>query len=323
MRRRYVTFLSPSTRSIMTRAPAVERLLSYTLESGVVLQDVRLAYHTWGTLNEAADNVIVVGHSLTSSSDVAAWWSGALGPGKALDTEHYFVICVNAVGSPYGSLSPMSTAPGVDRPYGPELPQLTIRDVVGLQKRLLDRLGIRQIAFAIGGSMGGMQALEWAYYGEYVRGIVPIGVGGRHSAWCIAFSESQRQAIYADPHWNDGWYSPERPPSAGLAVARMIAMLSYRSFASFEDRFGRAGPREGSASSYAVEDYLHHHGSSLVDRFDANCYVYLTRLMDTHDVARGRGEYEKVLKKITQPTLVVGITSDVLYPWKNRLNWNS
>ncbi len=286
---------------------------SYTLESGTVLQGVTLAYRTWGTLNEAASNVIVVGHSLTSSADVSDWWAGVLGPGQALDTEHYFVVCVNIVGSPYGSLSPLTVDPNTGRPFGPSLPQVTVRDTVGLQRCLLDRLGVRRIAFAIGGSMGGMQALEWAFYGDYVRGIVPIGVGGRHSAWCIAFSESQRQSIYADANWNGGWYDADHPPSAGLAAARMIAMVSYRSFASFEQRFGRERLGDTVDSLFTVEGYLRYQGAKLVNRFDANCYAYLTRLMDSHDVARGRGEYVEVLRSIEHSALVVGLRSDVLY----------
>ncbi len=286
---------------------------SFTLESGVVLRNVPLAYRTWGRLNEAADNIIIVGHSLTSSADVSRWWAGVIGPGRALDTGRYFVVCVNVVGSPYGSLSPLVVDAGTGRPYGPTLPQATVRDAVGLQKLLLDQLGVRRIAFAVGGSMGGMQALEWAFYGDYVRGIVPIGVGGYHSPWCIAFSEAQRQAIFSDGCWEDGWYGAERTPAAELATARMIAMISYRSFASFTQRFGRSRANGAADSPFKVESYLHHHGEKLVDRFDANCYVYLTRLMDTHDVARGRGPYEHVLRGIGQSTLVVGMRSDVLY----------
>ncbi len=287
---------------------------SFTLESGQVLRSVRVAYRTWGALNVAADNVIVVGHSLTSTPDAADWWAGIVGSGKALDTDRYFVVCANVVGSPYGSSSPLLEDPATGDPYGPSLPQASVRDTVRMQRWLLDRLGVRRIAFTIGGSMGGMQALEWAFYGDYVRGLVPIGVGGRHSAWCIAFSEAQRQAIFADARWNEGRYKADCPPSEGLAVARMIAMISYRSFTSFVERFGRSASPVGPAVPFAAQSYLHHHGTKLVDRFDANCYVYLTRLMDTHDVSRGRGAYEEVLRTITQPALVVGIRSDALYP---------
>ncbi len=163
--------------------------------------------------------------------------------------------------------------------------------------------------------MGGMQVLEWAFEGDLVRSLVPIAVGGRHSAWCIGWSEVQRQAIYGDPHWNGGRYAPDRPPARGLATARMMAMISYRSQREFNERFGRdIMPANGQVGVFAAESYLRYQGKKLVDRFDANCYVHLTLQMDTHDVARGRGEYESVLARIRQPALVVGIDTDVLYP---------
>ncbi len=286
---------------------------SFTLECGAELQEVSVAYTTWGSLNAAADNAVIVGHSLTSTTDAAQWWRGCIGPGAALDTDRYFVVCPNVIGSPYGSVSPISVNPETGRPYGLDLPQATVRDAVALHKLLLDRLGVRGVAFAIGGSMGGMQVLEWAFYGDFVRALVPIGVGGRHSAWCIAWSEAQRQAIFRDPAWNGGLYERQAQPAAGLSVARMIAMISYRSFDSFASRFGRTRINGRADSAFNVASYLRHHGDKLVRRFDANCYVYLTRLMDSHDVARGRGRYEEVLAGITQPTLVIGISSDVLY----------
>jgi len=287
----------------------------FTLESGEELRQVPVGYRTWGRLNDDGTNAIVIGHSLTSSSDASAWWGDCIGPGRALDTDHYFVICANVMGSPYGTVSPVSINPATQQRYGVDLPQATVRDTVALHKLLLDHLGVRQIAFVIGGSMGGMQALEWSFYGEYVRALVPIGVGGRHSAWCIAWSEAQRQTIFADAAWQGGHYREECPPAAGLAAARMMAMISYRSFTSFQERFGRshAGVNGSVESPFNVESYLHHHGKKLVNRFDANCYVYLTRLMDSHDVARGRGRYEDVLGQIRQEALVIGIRSDVLY----------
>lgn len=294
----------------------IETFASFRLENGVELTDVPVAYRTWGRLNAAGDNAIVVCHALTGNVDVDDWWAGLLGPGRALDTDRYFVVCANVLGSPYGTASPLTSNPATGRPYGADFPVPTVRDSVALHRRLLERLGIRQVAFAIGGSMGGMQALEWAFHGRFVRGIVPIGVGGRHSAWCIAWSEAQRQAIYADPLWRGGRYPREQGPDAGLATARMIAMISYRSFASFEARFGRAVEGAGSQgeSRFSVESYLGYQGLKLVARFDANCYVRLTQKMDTHDVARGRGEYHEVLGRIEQPALVVGIDTDVLYP---------
>lgn len=284
---------------------------SLRLECGDVLRDVPVAYQTWGTLSPAADNVVVVGHSLTSDTNAADWWRGCVGSGKALDTDRYFVVCANVIGSPYGSLSPATVNPSTGRPFGSSLPQANVRDTVRLHKALLDTWGVRSIAFTIGGSMGGMQALEWTFYGkDYVKGVVPIGVGGRHSAWCIAWGESQRQAIYADPLWQNGDYDQAHPPVKGLAAARMMAMVSYRSFGSFERRFARSHMDSG---EFSVESWLRHHGDKIIARFDPACYVYLTRLMDTHDVSRDRGAYETTLASIRQPALVVGMESDVLY----------
>lgn len=297
-------------------------LPEFTFECGTTLQDVPVAYETWGSLNAAGDNAVLVCHALTGDTDVDAWWDGMLGAGRALDPTRDFVVCLNVPGSPYGSVSPLTTDPATGSPYGPDFPDVTIRDTVALHRRALDRLGVRQVACALGGSMGGMQVLEWAFErtdaGEpFVRSLVPIAVGGRHTAWQIGWSEAQRQAIYSDPNWQDGQYSPDSPPARGLAVARMMAMVSYRSHPSFDRRFGREEMEErdgDGAPPFAVESYLRHQGNKLVERFDANCYVQLTEQMDTHDVARDRGAYEDVLASITQPTLVVGIDSDVLYP---------
>lgn len=290
-----------------------ERIILPTLQldSGIVLEEVPVAYDAWGELNSEGDNAVVVCHALTGNTRPDVWWGPLIGPEQALDTDRYFVICLNVLGSPYGSFSPLTKNGATGRPYGIDFPDVTIRDTVRAHKAALDVLGVRQVATTIGGSMGGMQALEWAFYGSFVRSIIPVAVGGRHSSWCIGFSEAQRQAIYADPKWNGGHYVEQ--PAAGLATARMIAMISYRSRTSFEARFGRR--RQGSADgSYAVESYLRYQGDKLVDRFDANCYVHLTQQMDAHDVAFGRGDYADVLAGIEQPALVIGIDSDVLYP---------
>jgi homoserine O-acetyltransferase len=184
--------------------------------------------------------------------------------------------------------------------------------MVQVQAALLEALGVQHLKMVIGGSLGGMQVLEWALmYPERVEAIVPIATSGRHSAWCIGLSEAQRQAIYSDPNWQGGYYRQEQPPAAGLAVARMIAMSTYRTQASFEARFGR---QLQSDREFAIESYLRHQGGKLVERFDANTYITLTQAMDRHDVAHQRGEYASVLGAITQPTLVVAIDSDVLYP---------
>jgi len=295
------------------------RIQTFTLESGTTLRDVPVAYRTWGTLNAAGTNAVLVCHALTGDTAVDEWWAGLLGPGRALDPAKDFVVCLNVPGSPYGSVSPVTTNPDTGEPYGPDFPAFTIRDTVRLHRRALERLGVRKLACVVGGSMGGMHVLEWAFErtedgAPFVRSLVPIAVGGRHTAWQIGWSEAQRQAIYGDPKWRGGQYPPDDPPSSGLATARMMAMVSYRSQPSFEGRFGRDVMTEQDDAPYAVESYLRHQGDKLVDRFDANCYVALTRQMDTHNVARERGEYETVLGSIEQPSLVVGIDSDVLYP---------
>lgn len=312
-----------------------ETFETFEFESGDVLREVPVEYQRWGTLNADRDNVLLVCHALTGSADISDWWGGMLGPGRALDTDRYCVMAVNVPGSCYGTVGPTTTNPDTGEPYGPDFPVPTIRDMVALQKKLLDRLNVQGLEAVIGGSLGGMQVLEWAFMDGFVKRLIPMGVGGRHSAWCIGWSEAQRQAIYADPKWQDGRYDPEDPPAAGLASARMAAMLTYRSRASMEQRFGRermestesldvpgtppnagsgSGPAEHADQPFAVQSYLRYKGQKLVERFDANCYVRLTQAMDSHDLARGRGPYEEVLASIDQPTLVVGIDTDVLYP---------
>ncbi len=282
------------------------------LECGEQLTDVRVAYRTWGQLAGDGGNAVVVCHALTGSADVDRWWAPMLGPGRALDPERDFVVCSNVLGGCCGTTGPASLHPGSSHPWGPEFPPVTIRDIVRVQGVLLDALGVRRIRLVLGGSMGGMQVLEWALMDrERVEAIAPVSVGGRHSAWCIGISEAQRLAIGADPLWQGGRYDPAHPPGTGLATARAIAMVSYRSRASFERRFGRALREPG---RFEVQGYLQHQGRKLVERFDANAYVTLTRAMDTHDVARGRGAYEDVVRSIEQPALVVASASDVLYP---------
>jgi homoserine O-acetyltransferase len=283
------------------------------LEAGRRLAPVRVAYRTWGVLNEAGDNAVVVCHALTGSADADRWWAGMFGPGRALDPDRDFVVCANLLGSCYGTTGPTAIDPASGRRYGPDFPPVTVRDMVRLQFALLQHLGVRRVQLALGGSLGGMLALEWPLlYPALVRAVAPIAVSGRHSAWCIGLSEAQRQAICADPLWRDGRYAPESPPAAGLAVARMIAMCTYRSRASFDQRFDRRPQDE--TGLFAVESYLRHQGRKLVDRFDACTYMKLTEAMDAHDVARGRGGYEETLRGVRQPALVVSIPSDVLYP---------
>lgn len=308
----------------------------FALESGAVLPETRLAYQTWGHLNERRDNAVVVFHSLTGDADVTAWWSGLFGPGKAVDPEHHFVICANLLGSCYGSTGPTSINPATGRPWQASFPDVTVRDNVRAQQQLCAHLGVERVDMVIGGSLGGMLALQWAAWDPSVRRVVAVATSAAHSAWCIAWSESQRQAIYADPAWNDGFYAPDRPPAAGLAAARMMAMLSYRNPASFEQRFGREPARaEGSAPAvtatqgtrptYSVQSYLHHQGRKLVGRFDANSYVCLTHMANSHDLgleptpsapdrAAVAPESAKKSARLEQPVLLVGIPSDILFP---------
>ncbi|GAB5518317.1 MAG: homoserine O-acetyltransferase [Rhodothermales bacterium] len=286
---------------------------THELERGGTLQQAPVAFETWGMLNAEGSNAILVCHALTGDTHIDEWWSGLFGPGRVLDPTTHFIVACNVLGSPYGSVSPLSVDPSTGQPYGPRFPDLTIRDTVAAQKQVLEHLGVQRLELAIGGSMGGMQVLEWAFYGKFVHALAVMAVGGRHSPWCIGWSEAQRHAIFADPKWKGGEYDSTDPPRAGLSAARMMAMIAYRSSLEFEARFGREAQPERD-DLFAVQSYLQYQGQKLVDRFDANCYVALTRQMDTHDVARGRGAYPDVLAQIEQPTFILGIDTDVLYP---------
>ncbi|KAL6851370.1 hypothetical protein ACO1O0_008498 [Amphichorda felina] len=367
----------------------------FTLESGIVLYNVPVAYTTRGKLSPNGDNAMVICHALTGSADVSDWWGPLLGgPGKAFDETRFFIVCMNSLGSPYGTASPVTAKDGDPSKgrYGPEFPLTTIRDDVNLHKLLLDDLGVKQVAAVVGGSLGGMFVLEWAYLGkEYIRSIVPIATSSRHSAWGISWGEAQRQSIYADPKYDDGYYPFEDPPSTGLGAARMSALLTYRSRNSFESRFGRNipdpakvqtisgrprpstpseahfhihndghivkrsalsrtnseqnvasggaatpeqkqvlsadpqfhGPQKTSLTGgdtlptstyFSAQSYLRYQGTKFVKRFDGNCYIAMTRKLDTHDVSRNRAPtIAEGLAMIEQPTLVLGIESDGLF----------
>jgi homoserine O-acetyltransferase len=285
---------------------------SFVLENGERLQDVRIAYRTWGDIANAAERAILICHALTGSADVDAWWPSIIGPGRAFDPAHDFVICANILGSCYGTTGPVSIKPGTTERYRADFPPISVRDMVNLERVLLDELGVERVELVTGPSLGGMQALEWAVmYPDRVGSIVPIGVGAQHSAWCIGISEAQRAAIAADPNWNDGYYGDDAPPERGLAAARMMAICTYRSWHSFDSRFGRD---RNAADLYQVQAYLRHQGEKINARFDANSYVTLTHAMHTHDLARGRGEQSSVFAGLTQPALVVSVSSDTLYP---------
>ena len=230
----------------------------FSLESGEMLRDVEIAYRTWGDPANASNRTILICHALTGSADVEAWWPNIIGAGKAFDPSHDYIVCTNILGSCYGTTGPVSYKPGTKERYRADFPRISVRDMVELERVLLDGLGVQFIELVTGPSLGGMQALEWALmYPERVGSLVPIGVGGRHSAWCIGISEAQRAAIAADPNWNGGFYSDDAPPEAGLSAARMMAICTYRSWQSFEERFGRER-REGS-NEFQVRSYLRHH----------------------------------------------------------------
>lgn len=291
------------------------------LESGEVLKTVQVRYRAYGTLNRQKSNCMVVCHALTGNAALDVWWKEMFGVGNLFDPSKYFIVCANLLGSCYGTCGPTSVNPETGKPYGVTFPDVTVRDSVNLHLALVkDHLGVREIACVVGGSLGGMQALEWGLIGgpELVKSLIVMCCGAYLHPWQLGISEVQRQAIYADPLWNGGHYSPDNPPHGGLSVARQVAMISYRSHAGYGEKFGRAvcdSPAgNGQRTYYQVENYLRYQGTSFCSRFDALSYVKCTRLMDTHDVGRGRGSIEDALARLTQPCLVLSISSDNLYP---------
>ncbi|WP_079434115.1 homoserine O-acetyltransferase [Zoogloea sp. LCSB751] len=297
----------------------------FALESGESLPGAQIAFRTWGQLSARADNAVIVCHALTGSADADEWWEPLFGKGKALDPSTQFIVCSNVLGGCYGSTGPTTPAPD-GRPWGARFPRLTIRDQVRAQIALADALGIRRIRFVIGGSMGGLQALEWALLDPHrVGAVVTIAASAAHSPWCVAWSEAQRLALAADPRYRDGHYDPSDPPLAGLAAARAMAMVGYRSPASLTRRFGRSGAdeifgaRAADPDVLAVQGWVRHHGDSLTRRFDAHSYRVLLDAMDSHDVGRGRGGCRAALEQIRQPVLVGSVPSDALYVPEDQL----
>jgi homoserine O-acetyltransferase len=288
-----------------------EDLQPFKVESGESLPGLTLAYQTWGTLNADKTNVILICHALTGHANAEEWFSGLFDKSGILHDSSNFVICINVPGSCYGSSGPISKNPVTNELYRDKFPVFTIRDLVRAQQRLLDHLKINEIKLVIGGSMGGMQALEFVLMDERVKAAAILAAGARHEAWAIGISEAQRQAIYADGKWNNGAYSLEHPPSKGLSAARMMAMVTYRTHPQYNHRFDRETRSDGVLQ---VASYLNYQGKKLAGRFDPLSYIRLTQSMDTHDVGRGRGGVESALAKCNKPVLVVGIDSDLLYP---------
>jgi homoserine O-acetyltransferase len=302
----------------------------FQLEGGGHLDGVTMAFETFGTLDETASNAVLVCHALTGDSHVAGqsgpghptpgWWDALVGAGRAVDTDRWFVVCVNVLGGCQGSTGPSSVDPATARPYGGSFPVVSIRDMVRAQASVADDLGVRRWAAVIGGSMGGMQAVEWTVmYPDRVRAAVLASTTSEASALQIAWSHIGRMAVQADPRFRDGDYYDAADgdgPHRGLAVARMLAQVTYRSDEVFTERFHRTVINQLDFSlerTFDVEGYLDHHGLKLARRFDANSYLRLNRAMDLHDLGRGRGGVPSALGRVRCPTVVAAVRSDGLY----------
>jgi homoserine O-acetyltransferase/O-succinyltransferase len=294
---------------------------SISLDSGATLAPVDVAYETYGTLNDNKSNAVLILHAFSGDAHAAGddketgnpgWWDNMIGPGKGFDTHKYFVISSNVLSGCRGTTGPGSINPETGCPYAMSFPPVTVADMVRLQKMLIDHLGIDRLLAVSGGSMGAMQALQWAVaYPESVAAAIPIAGTARHSPQQIAFNEVGRQAIMADPDWNEGNYYGKRPPARGLAVARMVGHITYMSDQSMREKFGR---RLRDQNQFEVESYLRYRGSQFVDRFDANSYLYITKAMDYFDLTNGRPSLSAAFENVKSRFLVISFTSDWLYP---------
>ncbi|MDO5511618.1 homoserine O-acetyltransferase [Corynebacterium sp.] len=296
-------------------------------EAGGTVTDATIAYRRWGEFRgdpHGTNNLVLVEHALTGDTDVADWWGDLLGPGKALDTDAWCIMCTNVIGGCQGSTGPASEHPEGGR-WGSRFPAISIRDQVTAEKMLLDALGASRIHAVLGGSMGGARTLEWALmYPEKLNAACVIAVSARASAWQIGIQTAQISAIERDPAWQGGdFYGTGSSPDAGLAAARRIAHLTYRGEQELDERFG-AGRQDGEnplgefrspGQRFAVESYLQYHGKKLVERFDAGSYVVLTEALNRHNIGRGRGGLNKALGSCRVPTMIVGVDTDILYPY--------
>ncbi len=298
------------------------------LKSGEKLGPITMAYETYGQLNKEKSNAILIFHALTGDAHAAGfhegdkkpgWWDGMIGPGKAFDTDKYFIICPNCIGSCKGSTGPASTNPKTGKPYGLSFPVITFDDMVVAQKSLIDHLGIKKLLSTSGGSMGGLQALKWAVlYPEYVQSVIVIACNHRHTAQQIALHEVCRQAIMSDPDWKNGDYYGKSIPARGLALSRMIGHITYMSEKSMDEKFGRKLIKKEKVGydfshDFEVESYLKYRGDSFVQRFDANTYLYLTKALDYFDLAED-GSLTKTFQNTKASFLVISFSSDWLYP---------
>lgn len=303
------------------------------LENGEKLGPITVAYETYGKLNEKKSNAILILHALTGDAHAAGlhkgeqkpgWWDDMIGPGKGFDTEKYFVICSNILGGCKGTTGPCSINAKTGKRYGLEFPLISVPDMVEVQRQLIDYLGIDKLLSVAGGSMGGMQALQWlAAYPERIRSSIIIATAAKHSAQQIALNEVGRQAIMADPNWKDGDYYGGHLPARGLAVARMVGHITYMSEISMGEKFGRRlrenEPSRKFGIDFEVENYLHDRGNHFVNRFDANSYLYITKAIDSFDVSRGKPLYE-VFRGVQGKALVLSFKSDWLYPASQSLD---
>jgi homoserine O-acetyltransferase len=301
----------------MLTATDIVKFDELELDCGVTLAPVEVAYESYGELNRDKTNAILALHAFSGDAHAAGeggWWNNMIGPGKAFDTDRYFVLCSNVLGGCRGTTGPGSINPETGCPWAMTFPSVSIADMVRLQKKLIEHLGIQRLLAVAGGSMGGMQALEWAVtYPESVAAALPIATTARHSAQQIAFNEVGRQAIMADPDWSLGNYYSGRPPGRGLSVARMVGHITYMSDESMREKFGR---RLRTPDQFEVESYLQYRGSKFVDRFDANSYIYITRAMDSFDLTQrgARGSLASLFETVRTRFLVISFTSDWLYP---------
>ncbi|MCB0395742.1 MAG: homoserine O-acetyltransferase [Flavobacteriales bacterium] len=283
--------------------------LTLPLERGGEIVHPEIAYHTYGQLNEAKDNVIWIMHHLTANSDAAEWWPDLVGESKLFDPTTHFIVCANNLGSCYGSTGPASISPETGQPYLGSFPPITIRDIVAMHRILKDHLQIKSVALAVGGSMGGYQVLEWNLMEPgLIKANMVLATNARETAWAIGIHETQRMAIALDPTWKKGALNDA---AQGLSLARAIGMLSYRSFEIFKQA---QSDQEPVFENTRVASYLHYQGKKLVDRYNAYSYWALSYAMDSHHLGRGRGSLEEVLASIKSPTLVLGIGSDILCP---------
>jgi homoserine O-acetyltransferase len=283
---------------------------TFELESGKQLQELEIGFHTYGRLNKAKDNVVWICHALTANSDVFDWWKGIVGTGSIFNPEEHFIVCANILGSPYGTSNPLSVDPATGQPYLQSFPQFTIRDIVNAHRLLADELGIGQIHILIGGSLGGQQAIEWGIMEpERIKNLILIATNARHSPWGIAFNESQRLALTADPTFYDNNVDGGQK---GLKAARTIALLSYRTYKTYG--ITQQEDEDNKTDNFKASTYQDYQGQKLVNRFNAHSYWHLTKTMDSHNVGRNRHGVEKALSLIKARTLVIGITSDVLFP---------